>query len=175
MKTNQISKKLISDIKKDITLDIPDEHIEAVLTEYVNQQQKEYQIAHKPEHFFERYKHIAYESNEVLVVAALNSNFEITNDEIVYRSLKDRINVDIIDIFKVPMNSHEKHFVMIHNHPSGEQELSAEDISFAQAIRGKAESIGLTFIDSISISRNGFESTREKHARIWEGRRELEY
>lgn len=175
MKTNLISQRLIDEVKKDVNPRISTKTIEQVLQKYIDLEQKKHERANSPEEVFERYKHLAYESNEVVVIATLNLRMEITHDEIIYRGHKDSVLIDPVDLLKVPISNHEKNFIMVHNHPSGYSELSDNDIKLAAEIQKLACNMKMNFVDSISIARNGYESTRATYGTIWKHSQELEY
>lgn len=53
-------------------------------------------------------------------------------------------------------------FILVHNHPSGCLDPSAEDIEFTQAIRRAGELMGIELYDHIIVARGGYTSLRER-------------
>jgi DNA repair protein RadC len=49
-------------------------------------------------------------------------------------------------------------FFMAHNHPSGDQTPSPEDLSTTMAVRRAADVVGLNLLDHLVVSRNGWTS-----------------
>ncbi|WOO89458.1 JAB domain-containing protein [Mollicutes bacterium LVI A0078] len=175
MKTNLISQRLVDEVKKDVNPRISAKTIEQVLQKYIDLEQKKHDRVNSPEEVYKRYKHLAYESNELVIIAALNLRMEVTHDEIIYRGLKDSVAIDPVDLLNVPISNHEKNFIMVHNHPSGYSELSDNDIILAGEIQKMATSMKMNFVDSITIAKDGYVSTRAKYGTIWRNSQELEY
>lgn len=175
MKTNLISQRLIDDVKKDVNPRISTKTVEQVLQKYIDLEQKKHDRVNSPEEVYRRYKHLAYESNELVIIAALNLRMEVTHDEIVYRGNKDSVELDPVDLLKVPISNHEKSFIMVHNHPSGYSELSDSDIKTAAAIQTLSTNMNMNFVDSITIAKDGYESTRSTYGTIWKHSQEIEY
>lgn len=175
MKTNLISQRLVDDIKKNVNPRISAKTIEQVLQKYIDLDQKKHDRLNSPEEVYKRYKHLAYESNELVIIAALNLRMEVTHDEIVYRGHKDSVELDPVDLLKVPISNHEKNFIMVHNHPSGYSELSDNDIKMADIIQKLSRDMKMNFVDSITIAKDGYESTRSTYGTIWKHSQEIEY
>lgn len=175
MKTNLISQRLVDEVKKDVNPRISTKTIEQVLQKYIDLEQKKHDIVNSPEEVYKRYKHLAYESNELVIIAALNLRMEITHDEIIYRGHKDSVAIDPVDLLKVPISSHEKNFIMVHNHPSGYSALSDDDIKMADVIQKLSRDMKMNFVDSITVAKDGYVSTRANYGTIWKHSQEIEY
>lgn len=175
MRTNQISEKLIFDIQKEVKSDVSKKMVEEILGAYVDYKQSLCIALLSPESVYERYKHLAYESNEVMIIAVLDSQMQLVHDEIVYRALKDKIEVDPGDVLKVPLLNHGKNFMIIHNHPSGSPYLSDDDLVMASAMSKLSTKLGLNLIDSITIATEGFDSVKQNHGTILRHSNQLEY
>ncbi|MFV0499643.1 MAG: JAB domain-containing protein [Bacilli bacterium] len=167
MKTNQLSDVMISTIKNEAESDMPLEDIKKLFEAYVNMQQKKYMVMTEAEVLYRRYEHLKYETNEVMVIAVANARHEIIHDEIVYRGKDNMIPLDIKDVLKVPLMNRGTYFAMIHNHPSGNAELSEDDVLATKNIVNAAKLVGLTLEDSITVAKNGFESVRTEYPEVW--------
>ncbi len=167
MKTNQISNKLIMDTKSKVDSNITEDTIREILESYIDYQQEKYSTVTRPEDIYERYKHIAHESNELMIIAVVNNRNEIIHDEIVYRGKDDSIAVDIKDILRVTLMNGGNDFFLIHNHPSGYPDSSDNDLILTHHTVKLAELVGLRMIDSIIIAKQGYESIRTMHSMLW--------
>lgn len=167
MKTNQISNNLVREIQSELKQKFTSDEVKSILETYVELEQKKYEIVSSPAAFYERYKHIAYESNEIMIIAVINNRFNLIHDEIVYRGLDDQVAIDIKDILKVPLQNNGSNFVIIHNHPSGNPEVSEADINMARRTGEAAAIMGLTMLDSITVAKDGYDSIRSNYTSIW--------
>jgi DNA repair protein RadC len=52
--------------------------------------------------------------------------------------------------------------VVVHNHPSGDPEPSAEDCALTERLRDAARLLGLELLDHVVVARTGFVSLRER-------------
>jgi DNA repair protein RadC len=53
-------------------------------------------------------------------------------------------------------------FVLVHNHPSGNLEPSAEDVEFTSGVRRAGELLGVELYDHLILTWDGFTSMRER-------------
>lgn len=53
------------------------------------------------------------------------------------------------------------HFILVHNHPSGDCTPSQEDLGVTERIMEAGELIGIPLVDSIIIARNGYYSFKK--------------
>ena len=56
--------------------------------------------------------------------------------------------------------------IIIHNHPSGEQEPSREDVQITKKLQEASELIGIQFSDHIIIGRDGYYSFNEEKMKL---------
>src|SRR5262249_15626808 len=52
--------------------------------------------------------------------------------------------------------------VVVHNHPSGDPEPSAEDLALTERLRDGARLLGVDLLDHVVVARGGFVSLRER-------------
>lgn len=62
------------------------------------------------------------------------------------------------DVFRPIIASGCNAFLMAHNHPSGDCEPSTEDAAMTDAVRQAGQVLGITLLDHLVLSRNGYAS-----------------
>lgn len=95
---------------------------------------------------------------EVFGVVSLNSKKQITNEKIVYRGTKSRIEVSTREILKELIRVDAKYFFVFHNHPSNDPSPSDEDSIFTLELIKQARKIGIQMLDHIIICRDDYYS-----------------
>lgn len=65
------------------------------------------------------------------------------------------------EVFKVAMLSNAKAIILAHNHPSGDTAPSSEDHSVTDRIQEAGDLLGISLLDHIIISAEGYYSFRE--------------
>lgn len=53
-------------------------------------------------------------------------------------------------------------FILVHNHPSGCPDPSAEDVEFTRSVRGAADLLGIDLFDHVIVAGRGYTSLRER-------------
>lgn len=70
--------------------------------------------------------------------------------------------VNIRQIFEETIKTGMSHFILVHNHPSGDVTPSTKDIELTKEIKEGANLLGLNLIDHIIIGDGNFKSIMGK-------------
>ncbi|MEM7827956.1 MAG: JAB domain-containing protein [Candidatus Aenigmatarchaeota archaeon] len=57
--------------------------------------------------------------------------------------------------------------ILVHNHPSGDQTPSEDDIAFTKKVREACQLIGIDLLDHIVITRSGYTSMKAEEVISW--------
>jgi hypothetical protein len=68
---------------------------------------------------------------------------------------KTRVDANLSDLLRRALESHATKLIVIHNHPSGKLEPSAEDIESTNRLRVTAEFVGLKVSDHLIVAPDG--------------------
>jgi len=100
-------------------------------------------------------------SKEVMLVFYLDTKHRILAREIVSVGI---INASLIhprEVFRSAVHINAQSIIMVHNHPSGEPELSSADIEVTQLIAKAGEILGIELLDHIVIAGDKYKSWKE--------------
>ncbi len=96
--------------------------------------------------------------------------FDTQNKLIVNRVSVGILNASLVhprEVFNKAISCNASHVVVAHNHPSGEHSPSEEDIIITKRLVEAGKIIGITLVDHIIISKNGYTSLRAKERNIF--------
>lgn len=65
------------------------------------------------------------------------------------------------DVLRPVVREAASAFVLVHNHPSGDQVPSRDDVVFTNKVQAAANALGVTLVDHVVIARDGFTSMLE--------------
>jgi DNA repair protein RadC len=100
-------------------------------------------------------------SHEKMIMLMLNHQNRLIREKIIYQGASQKVNLSLRDLY-VELFSHNAHkFILVHNHPGGNHEPSQEDITTTVAIKREALKLGLTLVDHVIISDQGYFSMNE--------------
>ena len=95
---------------------------------------------------------------EKFIVVCLNSANKIIRYEIIsVGSLNSRI-VHAREVFKVAIENNSANIILLHNHPSGNEEQSQEDINVTKRFVEAGKVLEINVFDHIIIAGNNFTS-----------------
>jgi len=77
------------------------------------------------------------------------------------------------DIVKVPILCGVRHFMIAHNHPSGDMRPSPEDVETSRKVREAGECVGVFMLDSFVVGYRGVYSLEGAESITWEQARKL--
>lgn len=102
---------------------------------------------------------------EVFKVLFLNKANAIIGECDASRGTVDEAYVHPREILKRALDYHATSVVLVHNHPSGRTEPSAEDVNITMKIQTACESVSIKVLDHIIIGGDSYYSFRE-HGRL---------
>ena len=99
---------------------------------------------------------------EILSVLCLDSQNQPTAFSVASVGGLNTTRTRPAEILKSALLSNALALILVHNHPSGCQEPSPEDIEFTRAISRACEAVGLELYDHLVVTDTGFTSLRER-------------
>lgn len=121
-----------------------------------------------PEDVLYRISWLKWEEQEHLVVICLNSNNEIIGIHNTTKGLVNQTPVHPRESFREAIKDNATCVMFVHNHPSGNLEPSAEDMSITRVLCAARKILMIPVIDHIIISKRGFTSLCRRHPEIFE-------
>ena len=113
------------------------------------------------EHVFEYASpRIGQRDREHLMVIMLDSKNRVIADSVVSVGILNQTITHAREIFKDAIKNSANAVILVHNHPSGDVEVSKEDVAMTKKIRQAGEVIGIKVLDHVIVSRDRFESVR---------------
>lgn len=91
---------------------------------------------------------------EELRLIYLDAKLHIIGQEIMQRGTINSVAIHPREVIKAAMANHASSIIMVHNHPSGNVQLSKSDVAMTERIKEACESIGLRLLDHLIISRS---------------------
>lgn len=104
----------------------------------------------------------ATKKEENFYAVLLSGAHEIISITHVSKGLANRTIVHPREVFRQAIKKNAIAVIIVHNHPSGSLEPSKEDTDTTERIKKAGEIIGITVLDHIIVSKNGFYSFLEK-------------
>jgi len=101
--------------------------------------------------------------HENFMVVFLNTRNEVIDHEILDRGTVDRAAVFPRKVIESALARHASALVLVHNHPSGHPEPSAEDRSLTRAVADAGRTMEIRVLDHVVVGRRGYFSFAEKN------------
>jgi DNA repair protein RadC len=99
---------------------------------------------------------------ESLYVLLLNARNKVIGITEVARGTSTRTIIDPSDVFRAAIVANAPSIVIVHNHPSGEVEPSAEDIALVRSIKKAGDMLGIKILDSVIIGDGEYVSMADR-------------
>jgi len=116
------------------------------------------------ERVLEPLKHYA---EEHFVSLHLDCKFHVVGYQIVSRGTVSASLVHPREVFKAALLSNSYALIVAHNHPAGSLKPSSEDIETTRTLIEAGKILGVSLLDHLVVSSNGFTSIRETHPELW--------
>ena len=113
-------------------------------------------------HAYRFMRELAQESSEHLYQLNLNGGHELTGVYLMGKGGLNRCVCDPRESFKAALLGNSSAILLVHNHPSGCVEPSAEDIASARRIKEGGALLGISLLDSIIIGNERYCSLAER-------------
>lgn len=97
---------------------------------------------------------IGMQNQELFLVVFLDIRNQILKSEILFKGALDRSLVDAREIFKKALLYSSTRIIVVHNHPSGNTEPSAEDIMVTEQLAEIGHLMNVELLDHIIVGRN---------------------
>ena len=116
------------------------------------------------EQFVEPLKHY---SEEHFVSLHLDARQHVTSFHIVSHGTLSASLVHPREVFKAALLANSHSIIVAHNHPSGSEEPSGDDIETTEKLIAAGKLLGVNVIDHIIVTSNGIYSLREYYPNLW--------
>jgi DNA repair protein RadC len=111
-------------------------------------------------HFF--MEEMRYLETEHLYAAYLDASGHLLHYQVVFIGTIQTSLANPREILRIALRYDAAHFIILHNHPSGDPKPSTEDIQITKRLQEAAELIGIPLTDHIIIGDNQYFSLRER-------------
>ena len=101
-------------------------------------------------------------AQEQLRVLLLDSANHLVGQRVVYQGNISQVMVRIAEVLRPAVVEAVPHFIMVHNHPSGDPDPSIADIALTKEIYRGAKLLGLDLLDHVVIGREDFVSFKDR-------------
>lgn len=98
---------------------------------------------------------------EHLVVIYLNTKNEMIKKELIFKGTLNQSIAHPREIYRGAVKYSAARFILSHNHPSGNPEVSQNDIDFTKRMVKCGEIMGIEMLDHIVVGNDSYESMRE--------------
>lgn len=88
----------------------------------------------------------------------LNAHYQVVHDEIISIGTADANIIHPREVFRPAISCSAVGVILVHNHPSGILEPSAEDRRVTKQIKEAGALIGIELVDHLIVSKDGFKS-----------------
>lgn len=110
-----------------------------------------------PEDVFALCSSIACKKQEHFVVITLDGGHQVIRKRTVFIGTLNATYVHPREVFAAAIKDRAAAIIVVHNHPSGRLVPSEEDRKLTTRLKEAGEILGIGLLDSIIVSRNGFE------------------
>ena len=111
---------------------------------------------------YQRYRYLENYTQEVLVIVMLSRNNKIIKEKILYRGTEYGLNINPTEICAELIMTKCKKYVLVHNHPNGDQEPSDDDYYTTELIEGSTKALDIVMKDHLIIYPGGYFSFKLK-------------
>ncbi|HRI05460.1 MAG TPA: DNA repair protein RadC [Candidatus Dojkabacteria bacterium] len=101
-------------------------------------------------------QYISRYKQERVVAVFLNARYELLKKVTVALGSLNRISIKPRDILIPALTNNSAYIIIAHNHPSGDHTPSNEDILFTKDLKQSLDLVGISFLDHLVISENGW-------------------
>jgi len=104
---------------------------------------------------------LAYRDREVFVVMFLNKANALIKAEEMFQGTVDECAVHVREVVRGALLCNATAVILVHNHPSGRTEASAEDRAITEKIRVGLDTVGIKTLDHVIVGGDKHYSFRE--------------
>ncbi len=99
---------------------------------------------------------------EHLRVLLLNTRNHVVGVPEVYKGNVNSAQVRVAEVFREAVREGCPAIVVVHNHPSGDPEPSADDVAITRQLVAAGQLLGIEVLDHVVLARGGYVSLRER-------------
>jgi DNA repair protein RadC len=103
-----------------------------------------------------RGSNLGAQDRENFVVFHLDSGHRIIGSELIARGSIDGVEAQPREVFKAAVAGSTKAIILAHNHPSGREEPSRQDIELTSRLKQAGELLGIEVLDHVVTGPEGF-------------------
>jgi len=123
---------------------------------------KQNHVIQKAEDILPFISHIADKKQEYFLCISLNGANEVIEKRVITVGLLNSNQVHPREVFVDAISDRAAYVILAHNHPSGSLKVSADDITTTKQLIESGKILGITVLDHIIITKNGYLSFKEK-------------
>lgn len=121
----------------------------------------------QPEDAYKMLHHYADRKQEHFICISLNGAHEVLASRIITIGLVNRTLIHPREVFSDPLVDRASAVLLAHNHPSGQVLPSPEDEDITRHLKATAELVGITLLDHIIFSEEGFYSFSQEQGDLF--------
>ena len=110
---------------------------------------------------------LAERPQECAYAVALDSKLRLITDYCVSVGTLNSCAVDVRDVFRAAIRASAYGVAVVHNHPSGDAQPSAEDVLATDQLDYAGRRLGIQLVDHVIIGRGEFYSFKEGRLIVW--------
>ena len=111
-------------------------------------------------HFHERLKD---EKQEHFYILMLDTKNNIIGEQLISKGILDASIVHPREVFKPAIKNSAAKIILVHNHPSGDQSPSQEDLHMTDKIISSGDEMGIKVLDHVIIGKENYYSNKEEN------------
>lgn len=100
-------------------------------------------------------------TQECFFIITMNVKGKVINQHVFSIGLTDQTLVRTREVYSIALRDCAASIICIHNHPSGDKEISKVDIDVTNALKEAGKILALPMLDHIIIGDNGYTSMHE--------------
>lgn len=124
---------------------------------------KKSELLMSPRDVWEQMSDLREHKKEHFVVFYLDSRSQIIQREIISMGTLNASLVHPREVFEPAIKHNTAQIIVSHNHPSGNAEVSEDDIEVTKRLVQAGKILGIELLDHVVVSKSGFSSFREQH------------
>lgn len=105
---------------------------------------------------------VAYLKQEEVWIICLSHRNTVNSVRMINRGTSNSCTISAPDVLREAILASSTKMIMVHNHPSGDEAPSDEDILVTKRVIDAGEAVGISLVDHIIISGANFHSMREE-------------
>jgi len=109
-----------------------------------------------PAAVFDAFKVLARLDRECVAVALLDGAHRLNAIHAVHFGTVNQAPVGMSDVFKAAILSNASGVILVHNHPSGRLEPSADDLELTRRVKDAGKLLGIPLLDHVIVAGDGY-------------------